>query len=99
MLFAIQGHDAGDSLQKRRSSREAHLARVQRLQSEGRLVIAGPHPAIPTQDPGEAGYTGSLIIAEFPDLDSARAWAEQDPYVEAGAWERVDVKPFVQVLP
>lgn len=99
MLFAIYGQDAPRSLERRRASREAHLARVRQLQAEGRLVIAGPHPAIPTTDPGDAGYTGSLIIAEFADLESARAWAQQDPYVAAGAWHEVDVRPFVQVLP
>jgi uncharacterized protein len=99
MLFAIFGTDAAGSLAKRRSSRDAHLARVRQLQADGRLIIAGPHPAIATRDPGEAGYTGSLIIAEFPDLESAMDWARQDPYVAAGAWAHVDVRPFVQVLP
>jgi uncharacterized protein YciI len=99
MLFAIYGHDAPGSLERRRASREAHLARVRQLQADGRLIIAGPHPAIPTAEPGDAGYTGSLIIAEFADLESARAWAQQDPYVAAGAWREVDVRPFVQVLP
>jgi uncharacterized protein YciI len=99
MLFAIYGHDAPGSLERRRASREAHLARVRQLQTEGRLVIAGPHPAIATTDPGDAGYTGSLIIAEFADLESARTWAQQDPYLAAGAWQEIDVRPFVQVLP
>jgi uncharacterized protein YciI len=99
MLFVIYGHDAPGSLERRRASRENHLARVRQLQAEGRLVIAGPHPAIATADPGDAGYTGSLIIAEFADLESARTWAQQDPYVAAGAWQQVDVRPFVQVLP
>ena len=99
MLFAISGTDAPGSLGRRRESRAAHLARVRQLQAEGRLVIAGPHPAIPTADPGDAGYTGSLIIAEFADLESATAWARQDPYLAAGAWQGVDVRPFVQVLP
>jgi uncharacterized protein YciI len=99
MLFAIFGTDAAGSLGQRRASREAHLARVRQLQAEGRLVIAGPHPAIATQDPGDAGYTGSLIIAEFLDLDSALDWARQDPYVASGAWAGVEVRPFVQVLP
>lgn len=99
MLFAIYGHDSPGSLERRRASREAHLARVRQLQAEGRLIIAGPHPAIATTDPGDAGYTGSLIIAEFADLKSARAWARQDPYIAAGAWQEIDVRPFVQVLP
>jgi uncharacterized protein YciI len=99
MLFAIFGHDAPRSLDMRRASREAHLARVRQLQAQGRLVIAGPHPTIPTADPGDAGYTGSLIIAEFADLESARTWAQQDPYLAAGAWQEIDVRPFVQVLP
>lgn len=99
MLFAIYGRDAPQSLAPRRASRDAHLARVRQLQSEGRLVIAGPHPAIPTAEPGEAGYTGSLIIAEFAGLAEARSWAEEDPYLAAGAWQAVDVRPFLQVLP
>ena len=86
-------------VERRRASRDSHLARVRQLQAEGRLIIAGPHPAIPTADPGDAGYTGSLIIAQFPDLESATDWARQDPYLAAGAWQEVDVRPFVQVLP
>ena len=99
MLFAITGHDAPESLTRRLAVREAHLARVRLLVDAGRLIIAGPHPAIPTADPGQAGYTGSLIIAEFPSQAAAEEWAAADPYLSSGAWHRVDVRPFVQVLP
>lgn len=99
MLFAIHGTDADGSLDRRLAVRTEHLARVRDLLEQGRLVLAGPFPAIPTSEPGPAGYTGSLIVAEFPSLADAEAWAAQDPYLAAGAWQRVDVRPFVQVLP
>jgi uncharacterized protein len=99
MLYAIISTDAPDSLPKRKVARPAHLARVETLVREGKLVIAGPHPAIDTPDPGEAGFTGSLIIAEFDSLEAARTWAEDDPYVHAGVYASVLVKPFRQVLP
>ena len=99
MLYAIMGEDATGSLEKRRQVRPAHLQRVAQLQDEGRLLLAGPHPAIDAPDPGPAGFTGSLIVAEFPSLDEAKRWAEQDPYAIEGVFVRVTVKPFRQVLP
>ena len=99
MLYAIISTDAADSLPKRKAARPAHLKRVEDLLSEGRLVLAGPHPAIDSPDPGEAGFTGSLIVAEFESLEAARAWADDDPYVHAGVYASVVVKPFRQVLP
>jgi uncharacterized protein YciI len=99
MLFAIHGTDADASLDRRLAVRAEHLARVRELLEQGRLVLAGPFPAIPTSEPGPAGYTGSLIVAEFPSLAAAEAWAAEDPYLAAGAWLRVEVRPFVQVLP
>lgn len=99
MLYAIWGEDVPDSLARRQAARPAHLARLQALQNEGRLLLAGPCPAIDSPDPGPAGFTGSLIVAEFPSLADARAWAEADPYVSAGVYARVTVKPFRKVLP
>jgi uncharacterized protein len=99
MLYAIISVDFEDSLERRRTARPAHLVRVQQLQDEGRLIIAGPHPAIDCKDPGPAGFTGSLIIAEFADLESAQAWADADPYVAAGIYRSVTVKPFIKVAP
>ncbi len=99
MLYAIIATDTEDSLERRKSAREAHLGRLNELRDQGRLVLAGPFPAVDTSDPGEAGFTGSLIIAEFGSLDAARQWADADPYVEAGAYESVEVKPFKHVLP
>jgi uncharacterized protein YciI len=99
MLYAIFGEDSPGSLAGRLRERAAHLARVKALRDAGRLVLAGPHPVLDTRDPGEAGYSGSLIIAEFPDLPAAEAWAADDPYVAGGVWSRVFVKPFVQVMP
>ncbi len=99
MLYAIIGVDAENSREKRPAARPAHMARVQQLKEEGRLVIAGPHPAIDSPDPGPAGFTGSLIIAEFADLEAAQHWADADPYHVAGVFRSITVKPFIQVLP
>jgi uncharacterized protein YciI len=99
MLYAIISQDVEDSLERRLAARPAHLERLTTLQNEGRLVLAGPHPAIDSEDPGPAGFSGSLVVAEFDSLDVARAWAEQDPYMEAGVYEQVTVKPFKQVFP
>ncbi|MDA8094558.1 MAG: YciI family protein [Betaproteobacteria bacterium] len=99
MLYAIIGEDAPGSLEKRREARPAHLARLERLQDDGQLVLAGPMPAIDSPDPGPAGFLGSLIVADFPSLDEAQSWADADPYVQAGVYERVFVRPFRQVLP
>ncbi len=99
MLYAIISEDVSDSLPLRLQVRAAHLARLDKLKSEGRLVLAGPHPAIDSQDPGNAGFSGSLIVAEFSDLSSAKSWAESDPYVAAGVYQSVTVKPFKRVLP
>lgn len=98
MLYAIISEDFDDSLAKRLATRPAHLKRVQKLVDEGRLVIAGPHPAIDSEDPGTNGFTGSLIIAEFNSLESAKTWADADPYVKAGVYKNVTVKPFKKVL-
>ena len=99
MLYTIVSDDVDDSLDKRKSARPEHLTRIQKLKDQGKLVIAGPHPAIDNEDPGPAGFTGSLIIAEFDSLDNARAWAEADPFVAAGVYKNVTVKPFKEVLP
>ncbi|WP_237065681.1 YciI family protein [Microbulbifer guangxiensis] len=99
MWYAIISEDVSDSLAKRKVARPDHLARLNRLKDEGRLLVAGPHPAIDSEEPGEAGFTGSLVIAEFPSLDEAQAWADADPYVDAGVYARVTVKPFKAVLP
>lgn len=99
MLYLIAGHDVPQSLPLRVHARPAHVARLEALRAAGRLVLAGPCPAIDAEDPGEAGYSGSLIVAEFESLDAARAWAEADPYVAAGVYAEVDVRPFRQVLP
>lgn len=99
MLYAIMATDRSESLKARMDARPAHLERLRALQEEGRLILAGPHPAIDSPDPGEAGFTGSLVVAEFPDLDNARAWADADPYVAAGVYQQVLVKPFKQVFP
>ncbi|MDO9011829.1 MAG: YciI family protein [Gallionella sp.] len=99
MLYAIIGDDAPDSLENRLAARPAHLARLDALQQDGRLTLAGPFPAIDSPDPGPAGFSGSLIVAEFESLEAARTWAEADPYLSTGVFERVTVKPFKKVLP
>lgn len=99
MLYAIMGEDAPDSLEKRLANRPAHLARLQALLDEGRLILAGPHPAIDSSDPGPAGFSGSLIVAEFSSLAQAQEWAAADPYVRSGVYTTVTVKPFRKVLP
>ncbi|TXH60239.1 MAG: YciI family protein [Thiothrix sp.] len=99
MLYVIIGEDHANSLAKRLAARPAHLARIQALQTEGRLVLAGPTPAIDSADPGEAGFTGSVIVAEFESLAAAEAWADADPYLAAGVYRQVNVKPFKKVLP
>ncbi len=99
MLYAIISEDVPASLPRRAKAREDHLARLKRLRDQGRLILAGPHPALDTEEPGEAGFSGSLVVAEFPSLEAAQQWADEDPYVQAGVYERVTVKPFRQVLP
>jgi uncharacterized protein YciI len=99
MLYVIIATDHDDSLDARRQTRPAHLARLEALQAEGRLVLAGPHPAVDATDPGDAGFSGSLVVAEFADLAAARAWADADPYLAAGVYRDVMVKPFVRVFP
>ena len=99
MLYAIISEDVENSLEKRKSARPAHLDRIQALVDQGRIVVAGPHPAVDNDDPGDAGFTGSLVVAEFDDLDAAQTWADADPYVSAGVYKHVIVKPFKKVLP
>ena len=99
MLYAIMSEDVPDSLEKRMKTRPAHLERIKPMAEAGRIIFAGPHPAIDDEDPGEAGFTGSLIVAEFDSLADAKAWAAADPYVEAGVYAKVTVKPVRQVLP
>lgn len=99
MWYAITGIDVANSLDRRKVARPAHLARLQKLHEEGRLLLAGPFPAIDAEDPGPAGFSGSLILAEFDDLESAKAWADADPYRAAGVYKEVTVRPFRQILP
>jgi hypothetical protein len=99
MLYAIIGTDRADSLSARLAARPEHLARLQALRDAGRMVLAGPFPAIDSVDPGPAGFSGSLIVAEFASLQDAQAWADADPYIAAGVYEKVDVRPFRQTLP
>ncbi len=99
MYYAIISTDVPDSLEKRQSVRTQHLERLRVLQHEGRLLLAGPHPKIDASDAGTTGFSGSLIVAEFPDIDTAQAWADDDPYVQAGVYREVQVKPFKRVFP
>lgn len=99
MYYAIIAQDREDSLNARIEARPAHLDRLRQLQSAGRLLLAGPHPAIDSEDPGAAGFTGSLVVAEFADLETARAWAAADPYVATAVYQEVTVKPFRKVFP
>ena len=99
MLYVIMGEDNENSLEKRLANRPAHLERLTALKNGGRLILAGPHPAIDCEDPGPAGFTGSLIIAEFPTLADAQSWANDDPYLTADVFKNVAVKPFKKVLP
>ena len=99
MLYAIISEDVDNSLSLRASARPAHIARLETLQNEGRLILAGPHPAIDSVEPGDAGFSGSLVVAEFSELAAAQLWADEDPYVAAGVYKKVNVKPFKQVFP
>ncbi len=99
MWYVIFSQDVENSLERRLSVREKHLARLKELQEQGRLLVAGPMPAIDSDNPGEAGFTGSTVIAEFNSLADAKAWADADPYIEAGVYDNVTVKPFKKVLP
>ena len=99
MLYAIISQDIEDSLERRSGARGDHIERLKVLDREGRLLLAGPHPKIDSEDPGSAGFTGSLVVAEFESLEAAKAWADVDPYVAAGVYEKVTVKPFKRVLP
>ncbi len=99
MLYAIVGEDRADSLAARLAARPAHLERLKALQEAGRMILAGPCPGTDSPDPGPAGFSGSLIVAEFTSLEAAKAWADADPYVAAGVYEKVTVKPFKKVFP
>jgi uncharacterized protein YciI len=99
MLYAIISQDIEDSLPKRKLARPAHLARLEALKDQGRLILAGPHPKIDSEDPGEAGFSGSLVVAEFNTLSDAQKWADEDPYITEGVYQNVTVKPFKKVLP
>ena len=99
MWYVIEGYDGPDVLPSRLAARPGHIARLAALRDAGRLLLAGPCPAIDSEDPGPAGFSGSLVIAEFDSLEAARAWADADPYVAAGVYERVEVRPFRKVLP
>ncbi len=99
MLYAITSQFIDDCQEKRQQARPAHLDRLTALQNEGRLILAGPHPAIDSEEPGTAGFTGSLIVAEFDSQQSAQAWADTDPYAAVGIYAQLSVKPFIQVFP
>ena len=99
MWYAIEGYDGPDVLAKRLAARAEHLARLTALRDDGRLLLAGPCPAIDAEDPGPAGFSGSIVIAEFASLEDARSWADSDPYVAAGVYSRIEVRPFRRVLP
>lgn len=99
MWYAVLSEDHPNSLDARKRARPAHLERLTQLKDEGRLLIAGPHPAIDSSEPGDAGFTGSLVVVEFESLEAAQQWADEDPYIEAGVYAKVVVKPFLKVLP
>lgn len=99
MLYAIISEDVENSLERRMAARPDHLARLEKLRDEGRLILAGPNPAIDAETPGDAGFSGSLVVAEFADLETAQAWADADPYMIAGVYAKAQVKPFKKVLP
>lgn len=99
MLYAIIANDIENTLSKRLAARPDHLARLEILKNEGRLILAGPNPAIDSNDPGDAGFTGSLVVAEFTTLQDAQEWADADPYIKAGVYDKVTIKPFKKVLP
>ena len=99
MLYAIIAEDRPGTLEQRLAARPDHVARLQALQTEARLILAGPCPAIDSPDPGPAGFSGSLIVAEFASLAAAKTWADADPYITAGVYEKVTIKPFKKVLP
>ena len=99
MLYAIITEDVDNSLEKRLAARPDHLERLNALLDQGRLILAGPHPAIDSEDPGEAGFSGSLVVAEFEDMEAAQSWANDDPYMHAGVYDKVTVKPFKKVFP
>ncbi len=99
MWYAIIAEDKPDSLNKRLAARPAHVARLEKLKEQGKLILAGPHPAIDNEDPGPAGFSGSLIVAEFDSFETAQSWANADPYIKAGVYNNVTVKPFKKVLP
>lgn len=99
MLYAIISQDVENSLPLRKQARPAHIERLNTLRDQGRLILAGPHPAIDSDDPGEAGFSGSLVVAEFDSLAAAQTWADSDPYMDAGVYSQVTVKPFKKVLP
>jgi len=99
MFYAIISEDVEDSIERRKAARSRHIERLEQLRTDGRLILAGPHPAIDSEDPGPAGFTGSLIIAEFDSLEDAQMWADADPYIEAGVYKQVIVKPFKKILP
>lgn len=99
MLYAIIAEDYPDSLEKRLAARPEHVARLQELKKQGQLILAGPHPSIDSDDPGSAGFSGSLIVAEFSSFNDAQSWASADPYIKAGVYKQVTVKPFKKVLP
>jgi uncharacterized protein YciI len=99
VYYAIIAEDREESLEQRLAARPAHVERLNAMQADGRLLLAGPHPAIDNEDPGPAGFTGSLVVAEFDSLEAAREWADQDPYVLAGVYQRVTIKPFKKVFP
>ena len=99
MLYAIISEDVSNSLPLRQQARPAHIERLNQLRDQGRLILAGPHPAIDSNEPGDAGFTGSLIVAEFDDLAQAQSWADSDPYIAASVYKNVIIKPFKKVLP